>query len=287
LTISLQQRFALVIPTLNEADNIKTVLDRTCAALEGSCAEWEVLVVDDDSRDGTQQIVIEYVRNHDRVRLLRRERERGLAGAITHGWSHTNAELLGAMDADLQHPPELLPRLIDQAGAGSDVTIASRYMRPHSMDGWNVVRRLFSRLSITASVPLQRRELRVKDPLSGFFVVRRSCIEGLEFQEKGFKLLLEILVRGNVNVVQEIPFTFAPREHGSSKADWSTAFHYVSLLGRLSMKIVLAKDRSKHRRLKPTTTIPQKPSSELSHISREIAPGTSPNKQSGERTGFK
>jgi dolichol-phosphate mannosyltransferase len=226
--------FALVIPTLNEAENIGTILDRAYAALEASQTSWQILVVDDDSTDGTPAIVAEYSRSHDRVRLVTRRGERGLAGAIAYGWSQTNAALLGVMDADLQHPPEMLPALINEVRRDADIAIASRYLRPGSVDGWNPIRKTLSRISAWASVPVQRPQIRVKDSLSGFFVLRRKCIEGLDFQKTGFKLLLEILARGHVATAREIPFRFSPRMYGDSKADWTTGAHYAFLLWRLS-----------------------------------------------------
>src|SRR5258708_34622319 len=105
-------RLALVVPALNEAGNIQTVLDRATAALSGVATPWEILVVDDGSEDGTGQAVTEYAEQNKNVRLVTRHDERGLAGAITYGWSQTNADLLGVIDRDLQHPPEVLPALV-------------------------------------------------------------------------------------------------------------------------------------------------------------------------------
>jgi dolichol-phosphate mannosyltransferase len=229
-------RFALVIPAFNEAGNIRAVLNRACAALASATVDWEVLVVDDCSTDGTGKIVEAFAQTKARVRLVTRRGERGLAGAITYGWSLTDAGLLGVMDADLQHPPELLPVLIAEISNGIDIVIASRYLRPGSMDGWNPIRKILSRISVWASVPVQRPQIRVKDSLSGFFVLRRSCIEGLEFQKTGFKLLLEILAKGKVGTIREVPFTFALRNRGRSKANVMTGVHYVALLVKLSFK---------------------------------------------------
>jgi len=226
-------KFALIIPTLNEASNIHTVLRRACEALATVKYDWEVLVVDDDSRDGTDKLVQEYAKLQPRVRLFTRPGERGLAGAITYGWSHTDADLLGVMDADLQHPPELLPKLIDEISNGADIAIASRYLRPHSMDEWNPIRKLLSRLSIIASIPVQRHKIRVADPLSGFFVVSRESITGLDFQKTGFKLLLEVLAKARIEVVREVPYKFSPRTQDRSKANWKVAFYYVALLVKL------------------------------------------------------
>ena len=218
-------KFALVVPTLNEAGSIRTLLERVVAVLSNTTIPWEILVVDDDSRDGTADIALGFAQSDPRVRILVRHGKRGLAGAITYGWSQTDADLLGVIDADLQHPPEVLSALLGEVRDGADLAIASRYVRPHSMDKWNPLRRAVSRLSILVSRPVQKPELTIKDPMSGFFVLRRRPISGISFQQTGFKLLLEILARGRINSAIEIPFTFEPREKGKSKANAMTALY--------------------------------------------------------------
>ncbi len=212
------------------------MLARVTAALSDVATPWEILVVDDNSQDGTGRLVTEYAEQNKKVRLITRNGQRGLAGAITYGWSQTDADLLGVIDADLQHPPEVLPSLIAAVIHGADIAVASRYVRPNSMDGWNPVRKLLSRMSVAASLPVQRREVRVKDPLSGFFIVRRECIEGIEFQKAGFKLLLDILAKARIRSAIEIPFQFAVREQGESKANAMTGVHYLALLLKLGFK---------------------------------------------------
>ena len=238
------KKFALVVPTLNETENIVTVLDRAREALSQLPLAWEILVVDDDSTDGTAETVRRYSESHSGVRKLERQARKGLAGAITYGWKHTDADVLGVMDADLQHPPELLPELVRRVCQGSDIAIASRYLQADSMEEWSLPRRTISRLSVLASRPVQRSELRVRDPMSGFFVLRRECIEGLSFQLTGFKLLLEILAKGRIRSVTEIPFKFGTRSGGKSKANCMTAVHYLSLLCRLSREMVFGARRA-------------------------------------------
>jgi dolichol-phosphate mannosyltransferase len=231
-------RFALVIPTLNEVGNITSVLDRAVAALSHAEVPWNILVVDDESSDGTAQVVQRYFESEPRVRLVTRTAQSGLAGAITYGWAQTDADLIGVMDADLQHPPELLPNLIVAVANGADLAIASRYANNGSVENWSWLRKAVSRVAVLASRPVQRQTLRVQDPMSGFFVLRRQCITGLEFQPAGFKLLLEILARGRINSVAEVPFTFASRHSGASKANAMTAVHYFVLLYRLSRDLI-------------------------------------------------
>ena len=234
--------FGLVIPTLNEAENLPTVLNRLIGSMATLDLTYEVLVVDDESDDGTGDIGRKYAESDNRVRLLVRRGQRGLAGAVIYGWQHTDAELLGVMDADLQHPPELLPYLVEKVLDGADIAIASRYAGTGNANGLSPGRYAVSRLTTLVCTPLQKPGLRVCDPMSGFFVIRRDCIRGLDLQPEGFKLLLEILVRANFRSVAEVPFQFGPRFHGKSKASVMTAVHYFSLLRKLSRN-VLSKTR--------------------------------------------
>jgi dolichol-phosphate mannosyltransferase len=226
----------MVLPTLNEAGNIPILLTRLRNALDQVILDYELIVVDDNSQDRTAERVREFARRDSRIRLLLRRNQRGLAGAVIHGWQQTDARWLGVIDADLQHPPELLPQLLDALAQGYDIAIASRYTSDNrdSVSDWSKARQFVSRCSTWATQPLQRKGLRVKDPMSGYFVVRRSSITGLALQPQGFKILLEILVKGRLRSAAEIPYHFGPRHAGSSKADLKVAFDYFALLGRLS-----------------------------------------------------
>lgn len=230
------RRLGLVIPTFNEAGNVVPLLDRLRAISAQMPVECGLIVVDDNSTDGTADLVRIYAERDPRVRVLVRKGKRGLAGAVLHGWAQTDATVLGVIDGDLQHPPELLPALLESVLNGSDIAIASRYSTASGYTdiNWNRFRGLISRCGTVVTMPLQRRDLRVKDPLSGYFVLRRECIQGLHLQSEGFKILLEILVKGNIHNAVEIPFCFANRQWGRSKADFKVALHYLGLLGKLS-----------------------------------------------------
>jgi dolichol-phosphate mannosyltransferase len=227
------EKLALTIPTLREAENLPGLLSHVRSALDSAAIPYEILVVDDDSRDGTGDIVSAIALEDPRVRLLVRKGERGLSGAILYGWHHTDAAILGVMDADLQHPPEVLPQLIDAILAGNDMAIGSRYTAGGGLGDWNAARKLFSAAAVWATWPIQRPGIRAKDPMSGFFLVRRECLDHIEFQSSGFKLLLEVLVRGRIHSVAEVPFDFGCRDCGQSKANVKVAWDYAKLLARL------------------------------------------------------
>ena len=226
------EKIALIIPTLYEAGNLGELLSAVRAALSRVAIPWEVIVVDDESRDGTEGIVCEAAQKDPRVRLLVRRGERGLSGAILHGWQHTDATILGVMDADGQHPANLLPSLLDSIRAGHDVAIASRYVCGGHCEA-NPIRRMISMAASGAARRLHPSHSRVTDPLSGFFLVRRRCLENVFLQTSGFKILLEILVRGRIDSIEEIPFVFGRRRAGRSKVSAKVAWDYATLLARL------------------------------------------------------
>jgi dolichol-phosphate mannosyltransferase len=227
------ENLALIIPTLREAANISGLLERLRAVLDPVEIDYEIIVVDDDSQDGTEEIVSAINRDDPRVRLLVRKGERGLSGAILYGWRHADAAILGVMDADLQHPPELLPSLISAILAGYDVAIGSRYTAGGEVGAWNPIRKLLSTVAVWATWPIQRPGIRAHDPMTGYFLVRRECIDGIAFQPSGFKLLLEVLVRGHIRSVKEVPLSFRLRSQGASKANFKVGWDYAKLLARL------------------------------------------------------
>ena len=227
------QKLALIVPTLYESGNIGALIERIRRALAPLGICYELIVVDDDSRDGIDEIVGEIAGQDPRVRLLVRKGVRGLAGAVIHGWRNTDAEFLGVIDADLQHPPELLPQMWEELTSGTDVVVASRYAPQGSRRNWNRFRHLLSQIAIWVTWPLQKPGIRVQDPMSGFFLVRRSCTKDGALQPQGFKILLEILVRGDIRSSREVPFTFGRRHSGRSKASLKVGLDYLILLRKL------------------------------------------------------
>lgn len=227
------EKLALVIPTLCEEENIGGLLVHVRSVLDPLNIPYEIVVVDDDSKDGTGAVVTAISEQDPRVRLVVRKGERGLSGAILYGWQRTDATILGVMDADLQHPPEVLPKLIAAIYEGRDLVIGSRYTPGGGTGSWNRMRKLVSAAAVWVTWPIQKNHLRVKDPMSGFFMVRRRCLPQAAFQKTGFKLLLDILVRGDIKTVAEVPFAFGLRSKGESKANFKVAWDYGLLLARL------------------------------------------------------
>lgn len=236
-------RLALIVPTLNEEGNIANLIDRARAALDAHAISFEIVVVDDDSRDRTAEVVTSLSAQDPRIRLLVRKGERGLSGAVLDGWRQTSAAVLGVIDADLQHPPELLPQLFAVIAAGRDLAIGSRYTAGGGIGNWNFVRRFLSSAAVSVTWPLQKRGARAHDPMSGFFMVRRECVERIPFQRSGFKLLLDVLIRSRIRSLEEIPFSFGLRTAGESKANLKVGWDYAKLLLRLyARKFGLVRD---------------------------------------------
>jgi dolichol-phosphate mannosyltransferase len=170
------------------------------------------------------------------VKVVRRPRKMGLASAVLDGMKVAKHELVAVMDADLQHPPELLPKLLEKAKEGHDVVVASRYAEGGGVEGWSFWRRLISRGATLLAHALLPRTREVEDPLSGFFLFRKCVVEGVELNPTGYKLLLEVLVRGRYGSVAEVPYVFEARRRGRSKLGLKEIFDYVALLLRLMKK---------------------------------------------------
>ena len=229
-----EESLALVLPTLQEAATIEKIIRRIVPVLDTLGVDYELVVVDDASRDGTPLIVRRLTAEFPQLRLVERRGERGLSGAILDGWAGASASIVGVIDADFQHPPELLPSLWAAMEEGADVAVASRYAYGATIGRWRWLRRVTSSLAVLLCRPLQARNCLVEDPMSGFFMVRRRIVRGLPtLQRSGFKLLLELLVRARLGSVREVPFCFGARLGGESKASVAVLRDYAILLVRL------------------------------------------------------
>ncbi|WP_029582105.1 glycosyltransferase family 2 protein [Bradyrhizobium sp. URHD0069] len=221
---------SVIVPTFNERDNVTTLFRRLEATLAG--VAWEVIFVDDNSPDGTWDVVRALARQDSRVRCVRRIGRRGLSGACIEGILASSAPCAAVIDADLQHDETQLPRMLALLEAGeADLVIGSRYVEGGSADSFNKQRADASALA----TELAQRVLRVKvaDPMSGFFMIRRDRFEQLapQLSTQGFKILLDVVAtaRGELRV-KEIPYTFGSRLHGESKLDSMVALDFLGLV---------------------------------------------------------
>jgi dolichol-phosphate mannosyltransferase len=230
---------SVVIPTRNEAGNIKPLLDSLAYALEGVVCE--VLFVD-DSTDSTADVIRQHHQDYPfPIMVIARPpaRRNGLSSAVVEGLVTARGIWACVMDADLQHPPEMIPRLLNQANrSGADLVVASRQADFLGPVGLNRLRALTSQLlTILARVVFPRVLKNVSDPLTGFFLIRRSTVDTTILQPEGFKILLEILARHPDLRVTELHFIFAPRQEGQSKADLQEGMRFFRHLIRLRLTV--------------------------------------------------
>ena len=221
---------SVVVPTFNERDNVGKLYRKLDAALAGIA--WEVVFVDDNSPDGTWDVVRALARRDGRVRCLRRIGRRGLSGACIEGILASSAPFAAVMDADLQHDETQLPNMLSLLQSGeADLVIGSRYVEGGSADGFN--RHRAGASALATEVAKRVLGVRVADPMSGFFMVRRDRFEQLapELSTQGFKILLDVIAtaHGKLRTV-EVPYAFGSRLHGESKLDSMVALDFVGLV---------------------------------------------------------
>ncbi len=228
---------SIVLPTFNEAENIVTVLARLDHALEG--IPHELVVVDDDSPDGTWQIAQHYASDHPGVHVIRRSGERGLSSAVLAGMRAARGRVLGVIDADGQHDERILPEMVERVLAGADLCIGSRAVEGGGYGDWGRGRRFASWLATEMAHVLLR--VPATDPMSGFFVVSREHYEAVagEVNPQGFKILLEFLSRSGP-VTEEVGYVFRNREHGETKLSGGVVLAYLLALVQLRFGLIVS-----------------------------------------------
>ncbi|MGH9485323.1 MAG: glycosyltransferase [Terriglobales bacterium] len=228
---------SLVVPTCNERANLEPMLRRSAAALSIAAAAFEIIIVDDASTDGTRDEVRRLqAGGFPWLRLIERDHEHDLSTAVLAGWRAARGDVLGCMDADLQHPPELLSALVlALRRQAADVAIASRYTPGASLGAWGKARRLGSRAATAlASLILPGALAGVTDPMSGFFLVSRRAAALEALRPQGYKILLELLARAQPLQVTEVPFRFGTRTAGESKASWRVTWRFLRQIAALA-----------------------------------------------------
>lgn len=226
---------SLVIPTFNEAKNIpflvKLLSDLLDQTLQG---RYELIIVDDNSPDRTWEVARDLQADYPHLKVMRREQERGLATAIIRGWQASQGQILGVIDGDLQHPPEILWQLLRSMDSETDLAVASRHIAGGGVSDWGVIRRFLSRgAQLLGLILLPKVVGRVSDPMSGYFLVRRSAIVDRVLNPVGYKILLEVLGRGEIRGIQEVGYIFQERQCGDSKVTSRQYLEYLQHLWRL------------------------------------------------------
>jgi dolichol-phosphate mannosyltransferase len=223
---------SIIIPAYNERDNIPLVVDLLEKLLPSD--NWEIVFVDDDSKDGSREVLMRLSRENPRVRLIRRIGRRGLASACLEGMASSSADVFAVMDCDLQHDETILPAMLRafEEDPKLELAVGSRYTGQAGGTGeWSKSRVFVSRFATRLGSVIRKTEL--TDPMSGFFAIRRELFEETvrQMTGKGFKILLDIVLSaGRPLRVREFPYEFRTRQHGESKLDIVVAFEYLYLL---------------------------------------------------------
>ena len=226
---------SLIIPTYNEGQNLDALLQALVAVLDPVLPnDYELILVDDDSPDLTWRQGLALGERLPQLRVMRRQGDRGLSSAVIRGWQVAQGQILGVIDADLQHPPEVLQGLLAAMQAGADLAVGSRHVEGGGVSEWSLARRILSRGAQTLGLLILPGVVgRVSDPMSGFFMVRRSAIAGPLLNPKGYKILLEVLGRGRIDTITEVGYVFQERQEGSSKVTGQQYLDYIHHLLRL------------------------------------------------------
>ncbi len=218
---------SIIIPTYNEANNITAVVKQIHASLKK--IKHEIIIVDDNSPDQTAHIAQKLAKKFP-LKVIVRTKDKGLAKSVLDGFKQAQGDTFVVMDADLSHPPEVLPRLYNELKkTNADIVVASRLVPGGGVEGWPKTRRLTSYVAAMLAKPLTS----VKDPMSGFFLLKKEVIQDVPLSPLGYKILLEILVKGKYATAKEIPYTFKDRTAGVSKLNARVNFEYLLHIARL------------------------------------------------------
>ncbi len=224
---------SIIIPTYNEKENIKKLIPRVFRVLEKAKIRGEVIIVDDNSPDGTAEEA-EKLAKKFRVRVLKRKGKLGLSSAVLDGFRIASGDILGVMDADFSHPPEKIPEMLryirGSRESGYNMVIGSRKVKGGSIEDWPIKRKLISKGATVLARPITR----IKDPMSGFFMIKKSVLRGAGLNPRGFKIALEIAVKGrHKGRITEIPIKFRDRRYGESKLGKKEIINYLLHLMKL------------------------------------------------------
>jgi dolichol-phosphate mannosyltransferase len=242
--------FSLVVPTYNESQNLAKLVEILTGLLNtyfcDRPASYELIIVDDDSPDLTWQVGLELMPSYPQLRVMRRQGEKGLSTAVIRGWQAAQGDVLGVIDGDLQHPPETLIAMLHEMQNGADLVVASRHVEGGGVSDWGLIRRLLSRGAQMLGLLILPHVIgRVSDPMSGYFMVRRKAIANCTMNPLGYKILIEVLGRGNIDRVAEVGYIFQERQEGESKVTWRQYVDYILHLLRLRSRGRIGKIRAK------------------------------------------
>ena len=247
----MNREVSIIIPTFNEKDNIKPLFEKLCAALEG--VSWEAVFVDDDSKDGTANVVREIAAKDNRVRCLHRIDRKGLSSACIEGMQSCSSQYMAVMDADMQHDETILTGMLRVLeNENIDIVVGSRYVAGGGLGKWSKHREIISRVATKIGQAVIRADL--KDPMSGFFMLKRKFFENTvnRLSGRGFKILLDLFASSPQKVkFKELPYEFKERQAGESKLDFWVTFEYgIMIFDKIFRKNSMNKNPKKLKNIK-------------------------------------
>ncbi len=227
--------FSLIVPTYNEGKNVAAMIDRLTQLLDSvHLNDYEIILVDDNSPDRTWELAADLTAQYPQLRVMRRQQERGLATAVIRGWQVAQGAVIGVIDGDLQHPPEVLLGLLGAIAQGADLAVASRHVEGGGISDWGILRRSLSRGAQLLGLVIAPAVVgRVSDPMSGYFLLKRSVLAGVSLDPKGYKILLEVIGRGQMGPIAEVGYVFQERQAGESKVTYQQYVDYIHHLLKL------------------------------------------------------
>ena len=233
-----QLKFSVVIPTYNEAGGIERLIRALGELFASNGLDGEVIVVDDNSPDGTGAIV-DGLASQFPVRCLHRPGKLGLSSGVIEGWRYArpDSQALGAMDADFSHDINILPAMVKALEEGYGLAVGSRYVPGGGITNWPRRRIITSKVACMLAQPLTR----IKDITSGYFLVKREALEGVDLDPIGFKIGLEVIAKAHYGRAIEIPYVFTDRVVGESKLNQKEIVNYLKQLAKLYAARVLPK----------------------------------------------
>ena len=221
---------SVILPTYREGKNLREMVTRIFRSLNDNGLKGECIIVDDDSGDDTESVCRELEREYN-LRLVIRKGERGLSTAVIRGLREAGGDVLIVMDADLSHPPEKIPEMVQLVEDGAEFVLGSRYVEGGEIEeDWGFYRKLNSKVATLLACFLTN----LKDPMSGFFCIPRRTLEACkELSPIGYKIALEVIVKSRAKKIVEVPIFFSRRKHGESKMNLKEQLLYIRHLGRL------------------------------------------------------
>jgi len=215
---------SIVVPTYNERENVVRLAE--CLADVMKDRSYELIFVD-DSTDDTPIILDKLAASNPRVKSVRRTNQRGLGTAVVKGFEASRGHIVAVMDSDFQHPPELLPMMLNSIDSNVDIVIPSRFVPGGDDGGLNLFRKMISGTARYMGKILLKPLRRISDPTSGFFMFKKEVIEGVKLEPVGWKILIEVLIKGDYLHVAEIPYHFVARKAGESKMSFREQLNYI------------------------------------------------------------